>query len=117
MTDNTQKLEEFFQQQYERDLQIMEEVGENLKQVFTDEKQYEVVFDMYQQLYKLSNDVQELNRANIFMNSYIDAFHQLFVGEGKNVSEEEFRQASSDSYHASLQTILKANEQSTEESE
>lgn len=109
MTDNSQQLDELFQKQFERDQAVIEEVGANLKQIFTDEKQFDVVFDMYQQLYKVSNDVQELNHANIHMNAYIDAFHKHLVGEDKLITEEDFRQASSDAYHESIQTIMNAH--------
>lgn len=106
MTESNKQLDELFEQQAERDQQIINEVGENLKQVFTDPQQNEVIFDLYQQVYKLNNDVQELNHANIFLNSYVDAFHQLLVGEGKLLSEDEFREKASEAYHYSLQTIM-----------
>ena len=51
MTDNSQQLDELFQKQFERDQAVIEEVGANLKQIFTDENLFDVVFDMYQQLY------------------------------------------------------------------
>lgn len=114
MTDTVQQFEELFQQQAERDEAVITEVGENLKTIFTDDKQFEVVFDMYQQVYKLSNDIQELNLSNIFMNSYIDAFHKHLVGENKLITEEEFRQSSSDAYNDSIQTIINANKEAKE---
>ena len=51
MTDSNQKLEELFEKQYERDQEVIASVSESLQKVFIDEKQYEVVFDMYQQVY------------------------------------------------------------------
>ncbi len=117
MTDNSQQLEALFQKQTERDEAIIQEVGDNLKQIFPDEKQFEVVFDMYQQVYKLSNDVQELNLSNIFINSYVDALHKYLVGEGKLITEEEFRQSASDAYNESIQTIINANKDLEETSQ
>lgn len=117
MTESNVNLDQLFEQQAERDQQIIEEVGKNIRQVFTDEQQNEIIFDLYQQVYKLNNDVQELNHANIFLNSYVDAFHQLLVGEGKLLSEEDFRTKASEAYHQSLQTIMNLTQegQSTDE--
>lgn len=111
MTDSNTQLDDLFKKQAERDEQIVNEVGENLRSIFTDEKQFEVVFDLYQQVYKLSNDVQELNHANIFLNSYVDSFHQLLVGEGKLLTEDDFREKASEAYHQSLQTIMDITKQ------
>ena len=117
MVDSNQQLEELFQKQHERDQEVILEVEQNLKKIFPDEKQFEVVFDLYQQVYRLSNDVQELNHANIFLNSYVDSFHQILVGDDKMIAEEEFRQKASDSYHASLQTVMDINKGEGENSE
>ncbi len=106
MTDSNQKLEELFEKQYERDQEVIASVSDSLKEIFTEEKQFEVVFDMYQQLYKLSGEVQELNHANIFLNSYIESFHVLLVGPDKILSEEDFKDNASKAYKDALQKIL-----------
>lgn len=106
MTDSNQKLEELFEKQYERDQEVIASVSESLKEIFTEEKQFEVVFDMYQQLYKLSGEVQELNHANIFLNSYIESFHILLVGPDKLLTEDAFKEHAAKAYKDSLQKIL-----------
>lgn len=115
MAETQEQLEELFKQEHERDLSIIQQVGEDLKQIFTDEKQFEVVFDIYQKVYKNNNDIQELNHGNIFLNSYIDAFYEYLVGEGKLISEEDFRNAASSAYHKSLDTIIEVNKQMQQE--
>ena len=117
MSDNIQNIEELFQKQLERDQAIIQEAGENLKQIFTDSKQFEVVFDIYQQVYKLSGDVQELNHANIFLNAYIEGFNTFLVGEGKLISEEDFKHASTQAYESALKTITEAANKMTGETE
>lgn len=106
MTDSNQKLEELFEKQYERDQEVIASVSESLQKVFIDEKQYEVVFDMYQQVYKLSGEVQELNHANIFLNSYIESFYGLLVGPDKLLNENDFKEYAAKAYKDSLQKIL-----------
>lgn len=115
MVDNNQQLEELFQRQYEKDKEIIDDVEQSLRQVFVEEKQFEVVFDLYKQVFKLSQDLQELNHANIFLNSYIDSFHQLLVGEGKLLDDDQFRELASDSYHASLQAIMNITKEESNE--
>lgn len=111
MAENQQQLEELFKQEHERDLSVIQEVGENLKKIFPDEKQFEVIFDIYQKTYKNNNDIQELNHGNIFLNSYIDAFYSYLVGEEKLISEDDFRKAASEAYQQSLNAIIEANKQ------
>ena len=107
MTTNEQ-LEDLFKKQYERDQEIIHETGEKLKQVFKDEEQFKVIFDLYQHSFKMLNDIQELNHANIFLNSYVDAFHQLLVGEGKLLTEEEYRESATKAYTESLKAVNEA---------
>lgn len=115
MAENQEQLEELFKQEHERDLTIIQQVGEDLKKIFADEKQFEVIFDLYQKVYKNNNDIQELNHGNIFLNSYIDAFYKYLVGEGKLISEEDFRNVASQAYHESLETIIQLNKQMQQE--
>lgn len=111
MAENQEQLEELFKQEHERDLAVIQEVGESLKEIFTDEKQFEVIFDIYQKTYKNNNDIQELNHGNIFLNSYIDSFYRHLVGEGNLISEDDFRKAASEAYQESLNTIIEATKQ------
>lgn len=106
--ETSEQLEELFKQQFERDQEIINETGERLKEVFPDEEQFKVVFDLYQHSFKLMNDVQELNHANIFLNSYVDAFHSILVGEGKLISEEEYREKATEAYTESLKAVNEA---------
>ena len=105
-----EQLETLLKQQKERDSEILEEVRGNIAQTFPDEKQASVVFDLYSQVYKLTGDTQELNHGSIFLNSYVESFHKLLVGDGKTFTDEEFKHYAEEAYKASMDAILKATE-------
>lgn len=117
MTVDSQNFEALLKAQEERDKEILSEVQKNIAETFPDPAQSQVVFDLYQQLYKVTGDTQELNHGSIFLNSYIDAFHKLLVGEGKMFTDDEFKELSSEAYTQAINDVLQASQAMQQEAD
>ena len=116
MTNETnEQLQKFLEERQERDEQVIQSVHESLKPIFPDEKQHEVICDLFTQVYKLSADLEELNHNGIYTSSYIDAFYNLLVGENKMFKEEEYITQVKEAYQKSIDTLQKVNDSLTPE--
>lgn len=116
MTDNinVENLDKLLDDQQKRNDEIIAHVVEDLKKSFPDEKQHQVIADIYKQVFKLSYNLEELNHQGIFLSSYIDAFYTHLVGEGKLITEDDYVNAAREAYRQSLETVTQAAKEMAE---
>lgn len=108
MSDLGTSPQEHYQKYLEENQKIVDEVVEKLKEDFPDLKQHAAISDIYAQTFKLTNQVEELSRHYMFLSSYIDALYTHLVGDGKLISEEDFREAAQSAYKASVDAVTEA---------
>lgn len=111
MTQETNKFVEAFKEQRERNEEILSNINTELKEIFTDEKQCEAITELYKQVFKISYDLEELNRQSILLASFLEGFQETLVGEGKVIPEEEYMQASIKAFQNSMEAINTAFEE------
>lgn len=105
---NTDVLKEALEERQLENEKMLEEGLVAIKEAFSDEKQIDIVFALYQQVQQLSGDLEEINNHNLYLSSYLDAFYTLLVGEGLQISEQDFVQKAQEAYTQSIQQILEA---------
>lgn len=110
MTQDNNKFVDAFEQQRQRNEETLTRIDEELKGIFPDEKQHEAVTELYKQVFKMSYDLEELNRQNILLASFLEGFQENLVGEGKILTEEEYMDASVKAFQNSMEAINKAFE-------
>ena len=115
--ETTNKFAEAFEEQRKRNEETLSRIGEELKAIFPDEKQCEVVTELYRQMFKVSYDIEELNRQSIFLSSFIDGLQEHLVGEGKTIPEEAYIDSCQKAFQASVDEINKAFAEMTKETE
>ena len=98
-------------QRIEKNRQIVEESRVQLAKIFPDPEQSEAVFEIYRQLFQVSNDLEELNHNHLFLSSYLDSFYTHLVGEGKIIPEEAFVASAQEAYKTSMEEIIRATEE------
>ena len=105
---NTNTFEAAFEEQRRQNEETLFKIGEELKGIFSDEKQCEVVTELYRQVFKVSFDIEELNRQSIFLSSFIDGLQEHLVGENKLISEDVYIDSCQKAFQASIEEINKA---------
>lgn len=107
---NQNELLDIFEKRQKQQEQVLASVQQIIETSFPESSQNEIIFDMYAQLFKVSNELQELNHAHIFLSSYFESFHHHLVGEGKLITEEEFRGVAQQAYEGAIEQVEKVME-------
>lgn len=115
--ENTNKFAEAFEEQRKHNEEILSRIGEELKSIFSDEKQCEVITELYRQMFKVSYDIEELNRQSIFLSSFIDGLQEHLVGEDKYIPEDVYIESCQKAFQASIDEINKAFAEISKETE
>lgn len=115
--ETTNKFAEAFEEQRKRNEETLSRIGEELKAIFPDERQCEVVTELYRQMFKVAYDIEELNRQSIFLSSFIDGLQEHLVGENKLISEDVYIDSCQKAFQASIEEINKAFTEMSKETE
>ena len=117
MSNDLSSVAEVFENKTKQDEEIINNVSDRLKTGFPDPAQYEVLFEIYKQVFRISGDVQELNINSMFLSSFIESFQEHLVGEGKLIPEEVYLETAHKIFQTTLDEVTQAYKETTNQTE
>lgn len=116
MSENLNDIKAVFEKKRLENETIIKEVLTRFETIFPDKDQCEVISELYQQIFRITNDIEEINVQSMYISSFIDAFQAHLVGDGKLISEAQYIEEARKAFQESIDQVTKAYKEMAENS-